>query len=218
MATSLSKSKKILIEAIPQGRHVLFYPGSGIDIGPLVFCATHFDIAAAIYADYETTQTDLKKMLSYWPNGKVGKSFSLSPNDLNQSSWDAFWFDADRSRQFETPSNAFGEARWLPMKTQGESTLLVFLRTEAVQTYANVMQSPLCPTIVVIQDHGYGGNWTSFGGENEMFEFARTHNALPAFLIVAENSEPWPGYVQSAAYEFMPGQMHTHKRAIYKLR
>jgi hypothetical protein len=197
-------------------QHIFYYPGCGVDHGPLVFGIKKFSIAAAIYADYAITKTSFLGMLRHCSEESVGETFSVSPKHLNQHSWDAFWFEKEQSRLFGSPSNAFGQAAWLPSENSNEPTLFVFLRTEAVQTYANLIQTTLRPTIVMLQDHGFGGNWTTFGGEHEMYEIARAHNALPEFLIVAEGTDPWPGYGQESPYEPMLGQMHNYKRAVFR--
>jgi len=55
----------------------------------------------------------------------------------------------------------------------------------------DIRQPP--PFAVLLQDHGFGGNWTHFGGEGLLWELARAH-ARPDWLLVGRNTAPWPGY------------------------
>jgi hypothetical protein len=50
------------------------------------------------------------------------------------------------------------------------------------------------PYAVVVQDHGFGGNWTTFGGDGSPLWSLARRGALPKWLLVADNTTPWPDY------------------------
>lgn len=99
-----------------------------------------------------------------------------------------------------------------------QTTRLIFLCTEGHQTYVNLFNTYLQPNMVVLQDHGFGGNWKDFGNhESPMYLAADAYQALPERLFVAEgNTRPWPGYHRSGPDLVLEGQMHQFGRAIYE--
>ena len=55
------------------------------------------------------------------------------------------------------------------------------------------------PFLVVVQDHGFGGNYSSFGKGGRLERIARRRNVFPKWLLVGARSrqerfEPWSGY------------------------
>lgn len=91
----------------------------------------------------------------------------------------------------------------------------VFLGTEGIGTYGVLVRAGWRPNFVVLQDHGLGGNWNSFGAGGLLEASARQLAALPELLLVAENTRPWEGYTQISDGCAYPGQLHTHRRAVF---
>jgi hypothetical protein len=116
---------------------------------------------------------------------------------------------------FSNPSNGRGIQCSLNMPNG--SLKFIFLRTEAHQTYANLLDTELQPDIVVLQEHGFGCNWQDFGGQSAMHSAAAITRNLPRWLFVAENTKPWPGYEQVETFAVQDGQMHAHGRALFEL-
>ncbi len=206
---------------LPDG-HVLYYAGSGSDYGPLVHFATNFEgempLGAVFYVDYLTKVAEINDMLHKLPHLNDGYRFrmeKLTPDYLHQRTWTKFWPDNGKGRDFAKPKSAYAFASEIHFQER-PPLWFHFYRTEAIQTYENLLKAQVFPTIVVLQDHGWGGNWTQFGGENEMYHLAVDYNALPEFLFVADNTRAWPGYKQYSDYLVLKGQMHNHERAIYR--
>jgi hypothetical protein len=65
---------------------------------------------------------------------------------------------------------------------------------------------------VVLQDHGFGGNWNRFGRDGRLHQYAREN--LPRLLYVAPNTTPWPGYVPRSCLGNGEG-IHESRRAIF---
>lgn len=50
---------------------------------------------------------------------------------------------------------------------------------------------------MLVQDHGYGGNWTSFGSGGALHQLAVRYDALPKWILFGlryGGTIPWPGY------------------------
>ena len=74
---------------------------------------------------------------------------------------------------------------------------------------------------MVLQDHGFGGGWAVFGGENSPL-YRVMKNNLPTYILLEPggNTDIWPGYIQ-VTKPYAPGiknanAMHMNKRALYK--
>ena len=149
--------------------------------------------------------------------GEGPKLFPLRGRDFGLTGWKEFWPESERSLMFGKPDTAFGVVCDLTLQPN-RSTRLIFLRTEAHQTYCNLLNTTLRPNMVVLQDHGFGGNWQDFGNEESpMYLAALEQRALPPRLFVAEsNTRPWPGYHRSGSEVLLEGQMHQYQRVVYE--
>ena len=70
------------------------------------------------------------------------------------------------------------------------------------------------PFAILLQDHGYGGNWTKFGGpDSPLLKICTEHcRRFPKWLLVADNTDPWPGYAQVSQPE------RNRMRSLFRLR
>lgn len=73
------------------------------------------------------------------------------------------------------------------------------------------------PFAILIQDHGFGGNYSAFGKGGLMEQIAVTTNKKPEWLLVAENSEAWDGFEVVPDVEGDKGGMHNMERKLYGL-
>jgi hypothetical protein len=108
-------------------------------------------------------------------------------------------------------------------------TRLAFLHicAEAVWTYHVLWaHHAVAPYGIVLQDHGWGGNWLNcqFGRTPSPKYPTLSHSPLlrmaetvgqprPTWLLVAHNTEPWPGYEQVS-----DSGEHGLERCLYRLR
>lgn len=111
-----------------------------------------------------------------------------------------------------------------------ERLALLIIRAEAHSAYEQIYgdrfrTNPLFA--VVIQDHGFGGNFTghTFGYEagaylasNSPILNAAQRNGLPRFLLVGEHggTRVWPGYARVGNVCRTRGGMHNHRRWLYQ--
>jgi hypothetical protein len=95
-----------------------------------------------------------------------------------------------------------------------ERLALLHIRAEAIWAYHQLWaQRHLAPYAILLQDHGWGGNWTHLGGDHPLFQTANGV-ALPNWLFVASNTDSWPGYQPIGGFD--PGGMHGHPRRLYQ--
>lgn len=199
---------------------VLYYPGSGTDSGPFHLFAENANVETVIYADYSITQDEARKFLNSfslrgWKLDEGGVE-CLEPASFHTNAWEEFWPEAPESRRQFGPESAFGlRAKLTCSERQVE---FIFLATEAIQTFSILAGSRLQPTIVILQDHGFGDGWASFGGENSILFGQALNVGLPQLLLVARNTHAWPGFGQVSKYAVQAGQMHNQPRAIFRLQ
>lgn len=201
----------------PREGLVLYYPGAGMDYGPLQHFALNLDLAVAVYVDYLIRPEMIRDMLRS-VSAAEPEFQRVSPRDLGCRAWAEFWPGQERSQMFAKPSRAFGFQCDLQIHP-GRSTRLIYLATEGHQTFGRLLGTALQPDLVVLQDHGFGGNWCDFGGDSPMYRMGHTAAALPPLLFSAgENTRVWPGYEAIAEPVLLAGQMHHYERRLYQLR
>lgn len=209
--------RDVLSRLKPREGLVLYYPGAATDYGPLQYFAQHLDLAVAVYVDYlmkpDMIWTMLRRVSASEPELQ-----RISPRDLGCRAWADFWPELERSRMFAKPWRGFGVQCDLEIHP-GRSTRLIYLATEGHQTYSRLLGTALQPDLVVLQDHGFGGNWRDFGGDSPMYRMAQAAGALPPLLFSAgENTRVWEGYQAIAEPILLAGQMHSYWRTLYRLR
>ena len=199
---------------------VLYYPGSGTDSGPVKLFGGNTELSTVIYCDYELNQDDAHRFVCNIEGFVAGPINELRPADFDARDWNAFWPKNPSATRHHNSRTAFGIKTTLSNKCERKFDF-IFLGTEEVQTYAILLHAGIYPNIVVLQDHGSGGNWTSFGAGGELEKIAIRHGRvdgiMPDFLFVAEGAtQPWDGYQQVSDFALYKGQWHSYKRAIFR--
>jgi hypothetical protein len=96
---------------------------------------------------------------------------------------------------------------------------VLFLGADGIATYDALFcqgyRRPQ-PFAVVVQDHGWGGNDDRFGRGSLLERLAIRHEAVPRWLLVAENSDPWDGFAPVPGVDGDPGGMHAHTRFLHE--
>jgi hypothetical protein len=211
----IKKSPPLNMEVFDQflSSRVVFYPGSGMDMQPVeLFNGTH-NACCFVYADfepisnfpqfrgYETTcvQTLTAEELQKCCQLNAAHPFNRDP-ELNGAVWTVLHW---RPGYAEEPGS-----EWIAF---------LHIRAEAVWIYWNLwgQNSRYLPYAVILQDHGIVGHcWTKFG---DYWSPLRTMTVnVPPWLLVAENTWPWPGYVAKSNWTREAG-MGRHRRALYAM-
>ena len=222
--SSLSRIPIVSITSKPTGigsslasvisRPSIYYPGSGTDIAPVdLFIKGRF-VSTAVYADYMITPEQIEEMFIENESWKIERQRELNPEDFGLSAWGQFWPEIDESYSFARPGHAFCKLMILRSADSRLRIHFLVIATEAIETYIRLIDLGFHPTVVIVQDHGFGCNWTDFGGNSMLYSIAQSH--LPEMIYVASNTKPWPGYRQVSEYGSPEGSA-GHPRAIWRV-
>ena len=190
---------------------ILYYPGAFSDFGPMTFFFENSSIDTVIYTDYGITRERIKERIQNYINDfKYQDPIIITPNVFNKNSWDEFWPEQTN----EGKSNAFG-LEYNFLVNNDKKCRFIYLATEAIKTYSILLECNLVPAVIVLQDHGMGGNWTYFGGDSPLYRLAV--NNLPKYIFLEPNSntKPWKSYSKITKAFNLPGALHNNRRALY---
>jgi hypothetical protein len=130
-----------------------------------------------------------------------------------------------RTRGPEWPGSKLAGAYWVILQRQEDldaahvprRIALLHIHAEAMWVYCQVWaRRRIAPYAIVLQDHGFGGSWCNFGSQGSPLLSMAQQAGLPEWLLVADNTDPWPGY-QQASEDAEPGGQHGHPRRLYRL-
>ncbi|MGE0432834.1 MAG: hypothetical protein AB7K09_07670 [Planctomycetota bacterium] len=227
---SLSTDAPFPRDAFLRSRTV-YYPGSGTDGHPLrLFGAAHA-AHCFVFADYGVGSAEILTQLGDQdhPGHPAGYrpvfARQLEQTDLVPHGWtpNAAVAERARGRHFiETRPPGGPYAVWAVVERRDgfgndhgpERLAIIVVGGDGIATYDALFcnRDQLPPFAVVIQDHGFGGNWTTFGGEQSpLWELAR--HAPPEWLLVGDNTSPWPGYARQSD-DAEPGGMGGRMRSL----
>lgn len=214
------------------GCRTVYYPGSGDDGHPVSLFSRSHAAHAFIYVDYGIRAADLIELINtkgfrgYDPVRRV----NLSLQDFGGDVWAGDPPGMRPSRDFmiqDEPPYAFIQL-FRRQEGLGEAHgarlfAILFLFADGHAAYEAIYvrrRSSIPPFAVVLQDHGFGGNWSPFGNGGCLHQIAQHAGQLPDFLLVAENTAPWTEYdlVRDQAGNLLmqsPGGMHNHMRALW---
>ncbi len=192
---------------------IVFYPGSGFDGQPVkLFGSTH-SAHCFVYSDYSVTEDHLAAALEH-PRGKfLGYTtlarIRLAESDLAPRGWVPHVrpgdVGSDSHRFVSDDFRPFGFLDILQRDEQRdeqhgpERLAILFLGADGIATYdALFCQEPPAsnPYAVVLQDHGFGGNYSRFGRRGLLERIARRCRVLPQWLLVTEHTPCWNGFSQ----------------------
>lgn len=91
---------------------------------------------------------------------------------------------------------------------------------DGIMTYYDLFSREYgkAPWILLLQDHGFGGNWDRFGHGGAMEKIALETGTMPEILLCADNTHPWRGYrLMNREVEASTGGMYGNHRYICRL-
>lgn len=211
---------------------IVFYPGFGSDGHPVKFFNTHHLATCFVYADYGVEEEVVMANLEN-PNKDYNGHFHgyhsvdripLSQKDLTPSGW---------TPHVPLPNSDWARPRIKPYgfleimerdagldDSHGAQRLsMLFLGADGHASYDALFcqgrgQRP--PYAVVLQDHGFGGNYDSFGRGGLLEKIAIRTGVFPEFLLVASNTKPWAGYVRVPDVQGSRGGWNGRLRHLYQ--
>jgi hypothetical protein len=204
----------------PTTKNNLFYPGAGYDFSTLLYFMCHSDITNFYYCDYYNTeynrfsiQEELKQQFSL-PNihFEINYIESLHPQFYKKQKWEDFWHQ-EYNLNDQNIKNSFISI--FEIKSFAKICHLYYFGTEAIETYRVLLMNNLNFDVVITQDHGLGGFWTTFCRGSMLENLSSEYNKMPKVLMVGEHQEAWSNYKQISE-PFGNFGLHQHNRVLYK--
>jgi len=98
---------------------------------------------------------------------------------------------------------------------------IIFLGADAIAAYDALFcqeRGTSRPFAIVLQDHGFGGNYDRFGKGGLLERISRRCGVAPQWLLVGENTDPWDGFQRVVNVEGDLGGMHNQLRFLHERR
>ncbi len=208
------------------GSRVVYYPGSGTDGQPVEFFGSRHAAHCFVFVDYGIPRSIVERELNEHPfegYRSIGRR-ALDMHDLTPNGWMPSIKPevASAALQATVPPYAFLEILERQHDfddAHGPQRLaILILCADGVAAYDSLFcqATVAAPFAVVLQDHGWGGNWTTFGHGGALENLALFARRLPQFLFVAENTIAWTGYEEVDGAILGRGGMHRFERQLWR--
>ncbi|MCC5828725.1 MAG: caspase family protein [Phycisphaeraceae bacterium] len=210
---------------------IVYYPGAGSDGQPVKLFGSSHSTHCFIYVDYGIEQRQVKADLDHPQVGFAGyrclARIRLTEADLVPHGWEPHidFATPPEPRYSFASATFYGFLQILEREEDfdeehGPKRLaIVFLGADGIATFDALFcqrTSIGVPFAVVLQDHGFGGNYDNFGGGGLLERIALSCNVLPRFLLVADNTNPWRGYVPIPGLGREYGGAGPHWRRLFQ--
>lgn len=211
---------------------LVFYPGSGSDGQPVQLFGSNHACHCFVYADYGLSQERLETEITNhgFEGYSTFKRIHLKKCEI-LSHWQPH-LEADEFKKAQEKSKDWVDISLYAFleilqrdtgldDTHGAKRLaILFLGADGIACYdALFCQQHSKPLFgLVLQDHGLSGNYDRFGKDGLMERVARRTNRYPQYLLVANNTHAWQGYMKVPDLNFSVsiGAMHHHNRYLFK--
>ena len=215
------------------GSRTVYYPGSGTDGQPVKLCARAHAAHGFIYVDYGVSMAEIRNSVRGigdpgFRGYDVEHEEEVEESVLRPGGW------TPHVQPSELKQGAYGFANVRPFglyvvfrRDEGldgahgpERFAALFIGGDGHATYdALYCQNDETPPsfLVVIQDHGFGGNYDRFRAGGLMEKIACRASVYPKYLLVGNRGDgytPWAGYRDTGATP-EPGGMHGFPRRLY---
>lgn len=214
---------------------LVYYPGSGFDGEAVRLFASTKSAHCFLYADYMIQKQSLLQKLEQEGGAFTGYQtiarVHLTDQEIAARYWVQHAYDKPTTKPIkymfaqEMQSAPFAFLEVLERKPEfnesfgAERIAILFVGGDGVATYdALFCQQDSKPLFaLVLQDHGFGGNYTLFGKGGIMHDIAKQCQKHPQYLWVDPSStKPWDGYQQIENLSFSTGGMHNNKRYLFE--
>lgn len=219
-------SSTVRFSEVIKSSRILFYPGSGDDGNP-VKNFTHM-VHIFLYVDYGLTRNDLERELA--DSGFLGyhllDSIDFHESDLIPDGWMPHIHLAEhKPTPFSENTKAYCFMKIFERDSDRDDShgssrfAVIFIGADGIASYDALFCNGYGinpPFILVLQDHGFGGNYDRFGAGGLLEKIAMRTHVFPEYLLVARNTKPWGGYEQIPSMQPVFGGMHQTQRFLYQ--
>ena len=215
------------------GSRTVYYPGSGNDGQPVSICARAHAAHAFIYVDYGVSMADIHNRVHGvgdpgFRGYVVEHEEEIEESVLRPGGW------TPHVQPSELKEGAYRFASVRPFglyvvlrrdeehdESHGPNRLAVlFVGGDGHATYDALYcqeDGTRAPFLVVVQDHGFGGDYGGFGAGGLLERIAGNCGVHPKYLLAGERGDdydPWDGYRDTGASP-APGGMHGIPRRLF---
>jgi hypothetical protein len=209
---------------------IVFYPGSGFDGHAVAVFGSSHAAHCFVYADYSVPQADLETQLDHPQYGFRGyhslARINIETADQLSPGWKPHLTKSELNRVgyiFKKVSG-FGFVQVLERErdlddAHGPARLaILFLGADGFATYDALFcqDESRAPFAVLIQDHGFGGNFDRFDRYGLLETIASRAARFPKYLLVGEGSDAWSDYKRVKGVPPSAGGMHNLPRSLFQ--
>ena len=203
----------------------VYYPGAGFDGQPIhTFNAAHAAYLY-IYADYGVEKQKIESKLDSFNGYKAIGKHDIALNQLAPA-----WRPhirmtkelVEESRRWAKVSPycfmvVFERKEKFTSDHGAKRFAVIFIGGDGIASYDALFgnRNMIAPLAVVLQDHGFGGNYSSFGRDSIMEEIAKNSGVYPELLLVGTNcTEAWHGFCPANSPGVLGG-MYREPRQLF---
>jgi hypothetical protein len=184
---------------------IVYYPGSGNDGSPVRLFNTAGAADCFLYVDYMLERDVLLKQIG--SRGFKGyhtcSRIELEPADFGVKRWSPHLTSTEMRKAIQPTVEPYGFLEILEktdLRVPGHERLaILFMCADGHAAYDALFcqpDSPSPPFAMVIQDHGFGGNWSEFGNGGALHMIAMRAGIVPELMLVGDNSLSWAGFAR----------------------
>ena len=213
----------------------VYYPGFGNDGHPVSVCARAHAAHAFVYVDYGVSlETVQERVHGIGDPGFVGYSVEheeeVSESGLRPGGWTQHVEPREVGRDSYSFANITPYGLFMVLKRNEdrddshgpERFAMLFVGGDGHATYDALycQDDGTCPPfLVVVEDYGFGANYSAFAAGGLLEKIARRCDVYPKWLLVGPRGSrsdyrPWAGYQDAEALP-EPGGMHGRPRKLF---
>ena len=184
---------------------VIFYPGSGQDGSAVQFFNEANAAHCFLYVDYMMTRDAVEHELQHHGfKGYVSIArMTVTESEIGAGNWTPHLRPDEVEYRFQ-PVQPYAFLEILEKRDDaqvagGNRLAIMFLAADGHAAYDAIFcqtNSALAPFGLIAQDHGFGGNWSDFGGGGAMEIVAKRTGVFPTVMLVGDNTQAWEGYAR----------------------
>lgn len=208
---------------------IVFYPGSRFDGQPIkTFNQAHY-AHLFVYADYgvdENQTVDEFNQSHSFKGYHILANFPINQSDIVPRGWVSHFPLSNNAlrdmRGFGFPS--FGRMIVLERDDEFDDThgskrfAVLFFGADGAATYDALFGNKYCALeVLIIQDHGFGGNYDHIGFScgGTMHKVAKATGVFPKYILKSENSCIWDRYDEVENVKSVIGGVWKNRRYLY---
>jgi hypothetical protein len=199
---------------------VVYYPGAGTDGHPVKLFGSTGSAHSFVYVDYTIGQNEMEAELDHPKHHFMGYETLDRVTVVSEDFADVRMRDGRKGYVFLDVLTRKAE---VGPEHGPERLAVLFIGADAYDAYQRLFHDASCvkpPYAILIQDHGFGGNYDTFGRYGLLANLAAQANTFPTYLLAPSqerNTRIWLGYERVPDLDGDRGGMHKTMRYLYRL-